>query len=333
MPVNRQIVLKRRPEGLVRRDDFDVVDAKVPEPGENEVLVETLYLGMDATVRTWLSKAEGYIPPVEIGEVVRCSGIGRVLETNSQKVPEGALVATLTGWQERAVVGDDPMLTTVLADGADPLAELSVFGSAGMTAYVGLTEVGKVKEGETVVVSAAAGATGSTAVQIAKILGARVIGVAGSDEKCRWLVDDLGADGAINYRTDDLAGKIKEFCPKGVDVFFDNTGGPVLDAVLGRIGNAGRVVLCGAISSYNDHHKPPGPSNYLNLISRRASMQGFISWDYWGRWAEITGQLRAWVNDGSLRYRTHIFEGLDAAPDALNAMFTGENIGKIVVKL
>jgi NADPH-dependent curcumin reductase CurA len=242
-------------------------------------------------------------------------------------------VATLTGWQQRAVVGDDPMLTTVLADGADPLAELSVFGSAGMTAFVGLTEIAKVREGETVVVSAAAGATGSTAVQIAKILGARVIGVAGSDEKCRWLVGDLGADGAINYRSDDLTAKFKELCPKGVDVFFDNTGGPVLDAVLGRIGNGGRVVLCGAISSYNDHHKPPGPANYLNLISRRASMQGFISWDYWGRWAEITDQLRAWVTDGSLRYRTHIYEGLDSAPDALNAMFTGENIGKIVVRL
>jgi NADPH-dependent curcumin reductase CurA len=331
--MNRQIVLKRRPEGLVSRDDFEVVDAKLPEPGDNEVLIETLYLGMDATVRTWLSRAEGYIPPVEIGEVVRCSGIGRVLETNSDKVPVGALVTTLTGWQQRAVVGDDPMLTTVLADGADPLAELSVFGSAGMTAYVGLTEIAKVREGETVVVSAAAGATGSNAVQIAKILGARVIGVAGSEEKCRWLVDDLGADGAINYRSDDLAAKLKEFCPKGVDVFFDNTGGPVLDAVLGRIGNGGRVVLCGAISSYNDHHKPPGPANYLNLISRRASMQGFISWDYWGRWAEITDQLREWVRDGSLRYRIHVFEGLDSAPDALNAMFTGENIGKIVVKL
>jgi NADPH-dependent curcumin reductase CurA len=333
MSVNRQIVLKRRPEGLVDSDDFEVVDAKMPEPGDNEALVETLYLGMDATVRTWLSKAEGYIPPVEIGEVVRCSGIGRVVESNSDKVPMGALVATLTGWQQHAVVGDDPMLTTVLAEDADPLAELSVFGSAGMTAYVGLTEIGKVRDGETVVVSAAAGATGSTAVQIAKILGAKVIGVAGSDEKCRWLTDDLGADGAINYRTDDLAAKLKEHCPKGVDVFFDNTGGPVLDAVLGRIANGGRVVLCGAISSYNDHHKPPGPANYLNLISRRASMQGFISWDYWGRWAEITDQLRAWVQDGSLRYRTHIFEGLEAAPDALNAMFTGENIGKIVVKL
>ncbi|HEV3227193.1 MAG TPA: NADP-dependent oxidoreductase [Acidimicrobiales bacterium] len=331
--MNRQIVLTRRPEGLVTRDDFDVVEAKMPEPAEHEVRVETLYLGLDATVRTWLSKAEGYIPPVEIGEVVRCSGIGRVVESNSDKVPSGALVATLTGWQEHAVVGDDPMLTTVLAADADPLAELSIFGSAGMTAYVGLTDVGKVREGDTVVVSAAAGATGSSAVQIAKILGARVIGVAGSHEKCEWLTNDLGADGAINYRTDDLAGSIKAHCSKGVDVFFDNTGGPILDAVLGRIANGGRVVLCGAISSYNDHHKPPGPANYLNLISRRASMQGFISWDAWGRWSEITGQLRSWQQEGKLRYRVHTFDGLESAPEALNAMFTGENIGKIVVKL
>ena len=331
--MNRQILLRQRPEGLVSHEDFEVVDGPMPVPGDNEVLIETMYLGLDATVRTWLSKAEGYIPPVEIGEVVRCSGIGRVLESNSDKVAAGTLVACLTGWQQYATAGDDPMLTTPLATDADPLAELSVFGSAGMTAYVGLTEIGKVRSGETVVVSAAAGATGSTAVQIAKILGARVIGVAGSDEKCAWLVGDLGVDGAINYRTDDLRASLKEHCPKGVDVFFDNTGGPILDAVLGRIANGGRVVLCGAISSYNDHHKPPGPANYLNLISRRASMQGFISWDAWGRWAEITDQLRAWVRDGSLRYRIHTFDGLESAPDALNAMFTGENIGKIVVKL
>jgi NADPH-dependent curcumin reductase CurA len=221
----------------------------------------------------------------------------------------------------------------VLAEDADPLAELSVFGSGGMTAYVGLTEIGKVKEGETVVVSAAAGNTGSVAVQIAKILGARAIGIAGTDEKCAWLRDDLGVDGTINYKTDDLAAKIKEHCPKGVDVFFDNTGGPVLDAVLGRIATGGRVVLCGSISSYNDHHKPPGPANYLNLISRRASMQGFISWDSWGRWKEITDQLREWVREGKLKYRAHIFDGLESAPDALNALFTGENTGKIVVKL
>ncbi len=331
--INRQLVLTQRPDGLVRREDFEAVDGKVPEPGPGEVLVRTDWLGIDATVRTWLSTAEGYIPPVEIGEVVRCSGIGTVLASRSDKIPVGAQVATLTGWQEYAVVGDDPMLTTVLADGADPLAALTVFGAAGMTAYVGLTEIGKAREGETVVVSAAAGATGSMAVQIAKILGCRVVGIAGTDEKCRWLLDELHLDGAINHRDDDIPARLKELCPKRVDVFFDNTGGPILDAVLGRLADRGRVVLCGAISSYNDRHKPPGPSNYLNLIARRGRMEGFISWDYWGRWAEITGQLGRWMDEGRLSYRAHVFEGLEHAPDALNAMFTGENVGKIVVRV
>jgi hypothetical protein len=332
-PRNHRVLLAQRPEGLVGDDDFTHDVADVPEPGDGEVLVRTEWVGIDATVRTWLSKAEGYIPPVEIGEVVRSSGIGRVVASNSPKIAEGALVATLTGWQEYAVVGDDPMLTTPLDEGTDPLAALGVFGANGLTAYVGLTDIGQVKEGETVVVSAAAGATGSIAVQIAKILGARVVGIAGTDEKCAWLVDGLGLDGAINHKTDDIPAKLKELCPKRVDVFFDNTGGPILDAVLGRLADHARVVLCGAISSYNDAFKPPGPPNYLNLISRRARMEGFISWDAWGRYGEIMGILGGWVADGRLQHRSHIFEGLEAAPHALNAMFTGENIGKIVVRV
>lgn len=330
---NHRVLLAQRPDGLVREDDFAYDEQPIPEPLSGEVLVQVEWLGIDATVRTWLSKAEGYIEPVEIGEVVRGSGVGRVIASRSERIAEGQLVATLTGWQEYAVVGDDPMLTTPLAEGSDPQAALGVFGANGLTAYVGLTEIGKLKEGETVVVSAAAGATGSIAVQIAKILGCRVIGIAGTDEKCAWLVDDLGADGAINHRTDDIPTKLRELCPKRVDVFFDNTGGPILDAVLGRLADHARVVLCGAISSYNDHHKPPGPPNYLNLISRRASMQGFISWDSWGRWGEITEVLASWVADGRLRHRSHVFEGLASAPHALNAMFTGENIGKIVIKV
>ena len=288
---NHRVLLARRPDGLVQEEDFSHDVQPVPEPGDGEVLLRTEWLGIDATVRTWLSKAEGYIEPVEIGAVVRGSGIGRVLKSRSDKVAEGSLVSTLTGWQEYAVVGDDPMLTTPLADGIDPLAALGVFGSNGMTAYVGLLDIAKIREGQTVVVSAAAGGTGSLAVQIAKRHGCRVIGIAGTDEKCAWLVDELGIDGAINHRTDDLPTRLRELCPKRVDVFFDNTGGPILDAVLGRLADGARVVLCGAISSYNDHHKPPGPPNYLNLISRRARMEGFISWDHWGRWSEITGTL------------------------------------------
>lgn len=331
--VNHRVLLAQRPDGLVREEDFARDVQPVPEPGDGEVLVRTEWLGIDATVRTWLSKAEGYIEPVEIGDVVRGSGVGRVVASRSHRIPEGSMVATLTGWQEYAVVGDDPMLTTPLAEGTDPLAALGVFGANGLTAYVGLTEIGRVRDGETVVVSAAAGATGSIAVQIAKILGCRVIGIAGTDEKCAWLVEDLGLDGAINHRTEDIPARLRELCPKRVDVFFDNTGGPILDAVLGRLADHARVVLCGAISSYNDRHKPPGPPNYLNLISRRARMEGFISWDHWGRWGEITDTLAGWVADGRLRHRSHVFEGLGSAPQALNAMFTGENIGKIVVRV
>jgi NADPH-dependent curcumin reductase CurA len=330
---NHRVLLAQRPDGLVREDDFTHDTQLVDEPGDGEVLIRTEWIGIDATVRTWLSKAEGYIPPVEIGEVVRSSGIGRVLASRSKKIAEGALVATLTGWQEYAVVGDDPMLTTPLAEGTDPQAALGVFGANGLTAYVGLTDIGVAKEGETVVVSAAAGGTGSIAVQIAKILGCRVVGIAGTDEKCAWLVDDLGIDGAINHRTDVIPARLKDLCPKRVDVFFDNTGGPILDAVLGRLADHARVVLCGAISSYNDRHKPPGPPNYLNLISRRARMEGFISWDSWGRYAEIMETLGGWVKSGELRHRSHVFEGLESAPQALNAMFTGENIGKVMIKV
>ncbi len=331
--MNHRVLLAQRPDGLVREADFTHDAQAVPEPADGEVLIRTEWIGIDATVRTWLSKAEGYIPPVEIGEVVRSSGIGRVLASRSPKIAEGDLVATLTGWQEYAVVGDDPMLTTPLDEGTDPQAALGVFGANGLTAYVGLTDIGEVKEGDTVVVSAAAGATGSIAVQIAKLLGCRVIGIAGTDEKCSWLVGDLGLDGAINHRTDDIPARLKELCPKRVDVFFDNTGGPILDHVLGRLADHARVVLCGAISSYNDHHKPPGPPNYLNLISRRARMEGFISWDSWGRYAEIMETLGGWVADGRLRHRSHVFEGLESAPHALNAMFTGENIGKVMIKV
>jgi hypothetical protein len=196
-----------------------------------------------------------------------------------------------------------------------------------------MLEVGEVKEGETVVVSAAAGATGSMAVQMAKLKGARVIGIAGTDEKCRWLVDDLGIDGAINHRTDDVPAKLKELCPKRVDVFFDNVGGAVLDNVLARLAMGGRVVLCGAISSYNDEHRPPGPANYLNLIQRRASMRGFLALDHWGRYGEIVAVLKQWVDEGKLQYRTEVFDGLESGVDAMNAMFEGRNTGKIVIRL
>lgn len=331
---NRAVVLRRRPEGLLRHDDVELVDLPVPEPAPGGFVARTRLLGLDATVRSWLNAGEGYFPAVEIGEVVRCSGVAVVEASDNERFPPGTVVTALTGWQEHVALEDNGLVTPVGKDGdVDMDAYLAVYGSPGLTAYVGMVEVGEVREGDTVVVSAAAGATGSLAAQIAKIHGARVVGVAGTDEKCGWLADDLGLDGAVNYRTDDLHARLKELCPKRVDVFFDNTGGPILDACLARLANGGRVVLCGAISSYNDAHRPPGPANYLNLIQRRASMRGFLALDHWGRFPEIAAQLAEWVESGQLRYRVHRFHGLDSAVDALNAMFTGANTGKIVVEL
>ncbi|MGH9185345.1 MAG: NADP-dependent oxidoreductase, partial [Acidimicrobiales bacterium] len=246
--------------------------------------------------------------------------------------PVGTLASGLPGWQEYAAFRDDGLATPLPSDG-DPPALLAVFGATGLTAYIGLLDIAKISEGETVVVSAAAGATGSLAAQIAKLHGCRVIGIAGTDEKCAWLVDDLGLDGAINYRTDDVKARLKELCPERVDVYFDNVGGPVLDAVLGGIALRGRVVLCGAISIYNEDRRPPGPANYVNLIQRRGRMEGFLALDHWDRLDEVNARLGEWVATGQLRYRTHVFEGLSQAPKALNAMFTGDNIGKIVIRL
>jgi NADPH-dependent curcumin reductase CurA len=335
---NEGVVLRSRPVGLLRHEDVELVDLPMPEVPPGGVLVETEWIGIDATVRSWLQEGEGYFPAVEIGEVVRSSGSGRVIATDSPNYRLGDVATALTGWQRYVALPDDILVTNVgHGDEVDQQAHLAVYGSAGMTAYIGMLEVGEVQPGDTVVVSAAAGATGSLAAQIAKLHGARVVGIAGSPEKCAWLTDPpeqggLGLDGAIDHHADDLAAQLKELCPKRVDVYFDNVGGPVLDAVLARIANGARVVLCGAISSYNDAHRPPGPANYQNLIQRRASMRGFLTLDHWGRFGEIQPKLQALVESGDLRYRTTTFDGLESGVDALNAMFTGANIGKVVIR-
>jgi NADPH-dependent curcumin reductase CurA len=331
METNRRIVLRQRPVGLLTWDDVELEEAAVPELAPGEALVHSEMLGMDATVRSWLNQADGYLPPVEIGEVIRCAGNGTVVATKSDAFGIGDVVTTLTGMQDFVVVRDD-VFSNRFPPGTAIAPLLSVYGSPGMTAYVGLVDIGRATAGETVVVSAAAGATGSMVGQIGKILGCRVVGIAGTDEKCRFVVDELGFDACINYRTDDIAARLKELAPK-VDVYFDNVGGPILDAVLRRINQGGRVVLCGAISAYNETTKPAGPANYINLISRRASMQGFIALDHWGRFAEIQERLSRWVDDGELRPVEQYFEGLESSIDALNALFTGANVGKVIVRL
>ena len=328
---NRQILLRRRPVGLLGPQDTELVTTATPAPADGEALLRTTYIGLDAAARTWLNDQPGYLPPVALGEVVRAAGIGEVVETRCDAYQVGDIVTTLTGFQEYSIIRDD-VFSTLIPGETDQIAIMSVYGSSGATAYFGMTDIGRPQPGETVVVSAAAGATGSVAGQIAKIAGARVIGIAGGPQKCRAVVEDFGFDACIDYKNEDLAAALKQHCPRGVNVYFDNVGGPILNAVLGRIAPKARVVLCGVISSYltGEH---PGPANYVNLLAKTASMQGFNALDEWNRFDEAFGDLRRWEHEGSLRHRETIFDGLESCVDALNGLFTGANIGKMLVKV
>ncbi|MCU1497821.1 MAG: NADP-dependent oxidoreductase [Acidimicrobiales bacterium] len=328
---NQQILLRRRPDGLVQPGDTELVTAPAPEPAEGEALVRNTYLGIDAAIRTWLNDQRGYLPPVQLGEVVRAAGVGEVVASRCDAYAVGDVVTTLSGFQEYVLVRDD-LFTTVIPGVVDQLAMMSVYGSTGATAYFGMTDIGRPRPGETVVVSAAAGATGSLAGQIAKIAGARVVGIAGGPEKCRVVVEEFGFDACIDHHEDDVAAALREHCPERVDVYFDNVGGPILDAVLGRLAPKARVALCGVISSYltGEH---PGPANYVNLLARSALMQGFNTLDQWDRFEEAFASLRQWEQAGRLVHREHIFDGVGSCVDALNGLFTGANIGKTVVRI
>ena len=329
--INRQIVLRRRPSGLVDPQDTELVNSEAPSPAAGDALLRTTYVGLDAAVRTGLNAQPGYLPPVGIGEVIRAAGVGEVIESRCPAYQVGDIVTTLTGFQEYSIIRDD-IFSTPIPGESDQRAIMSVYGSGGATAYFGMKEVGRPQPGETVVVSAAAGATGSIAGQIAKIAGARVIGIAGGPEKCRAVVEDFGFDACIDYKKDDLRAELKQHCPKGVNVYYDNVGGEILDTVLGRLAPKARVVLCGVISSYltGEH---PGPANYVNLLSKTASMQGFNALDMWDRFDEAFADLRRWGAEGVLVHRETVFEGLESCVDALNGLFTGANIGKMLVKV
>lgn len=329
---NRQVVLRRRPTGLVAPGDTELISGPAPDLAEGEALLRTTYVGLDAAVRTWLNDQPGYLPPVQLGEVIRAAGIGEVVATRCPAFAVGDVVTTLSGFQEYVIIRDDIFSTPVPGKGVDQLAVMSVYGPTGATAYMGMMDIGRPQPGETVVVSAAAGATGSVAGQIAKIAGARAVGIAGGPEKCRAVVEDFGFDACIDYKNDDLRAALKEHCPRRVDVYFDNVGGTILDAVLGRLATKARVVLCGVISSYlSGEH--PGPANYVNLLSKTALMQGFNALDDWGRFEEAFAALRRWEGEGLIRHRETVFEGIDSCVDALNGLFTGANIGKMLVKL
>jgi NADPH-dependent curcumin reductase CurA len=326
--MNRQFLLAARPKGWVKETDFEFQETDIPQPGEGEVLVRTEYISIDPSMRGQMENRGDYVAPLQLGDVMRANGVGRVTESNHPDYADGDLVLGVFGMQDYA-----------LSKGAglrkfdrkiDPLAGLSVYGGTGMTAYFGLLDLGEPKAGDTVVISGAAGATGSIAGQIAKIKGCRVIGLAGSDEKCTFL-REVGFDEVINYKTDNIAEKLDDYCPGGINIYFDNVGGEILDLCLNRLAINARVVLCGGISRYNMEGPIPGPVNYFNLIFRRARMEGFIVLDYAKQFPEATEQLQAWVASGDIQYRVHVVEGFRQLPKALIGMFEGDNIGKTVV--
>lgn len=334
--INRQFRLAARPVGLVKESDFEYREEPIPSPKDGEVLVRTIYLSLDPTNRIWMSDMDQYMPPVEIGSVMRGLIIGVVEESKNQNFKQGDLVSGLLGWQDYALVCSDSVSSLQLLP--NPLfAPLSAFmgplGATGWTAYFGLLDIGQPKAGETVVVSAAAGAVGSVVGQIAKIKDCRVVGITSSDEKCRWLVEELGFDWAINYKTADLVSALAQSCPKGIDVYFDNVGGSILDAVLPKMNLYGRIPLCGLISTYNASEPVPGPYNYSQILMKRLRVQGFLILDYFSQSHIAIKDIGQWLQQGKIKYALEIVEGLENAPKALQKLFDGNKKGKLLVKV
>ena len=331
---NRRLVLAERPSGMVDESTVKLQQDSVPSPGDGEALARVRYLSIDPTIRTWMDDAPGYLPPIAIDEVVRSAGIAEVMESNSGNYEPGQLLFGMTGWQDYVIADEGERALQTLPPGIPPTTALGLFGVTGMTAYFGLLDVGAMKEGDVVVVSGAAGATGSTVGQIARLKGAgKVIGIAGGGKKCSWLGDEVGFDATIDYKGEDVAARLREEAPEGIDLYFDNVGGEILNACLGQLAMRGRVVLCGAISQYNDRAAGTGPSNYVALIPRRGRMQGFIILDYIARFPEGQAEMAGWLSSGKIKSAEHVVEGLEHAPDALNLLFTGGNIGKVIVKV
>jgi NADPH-dependent curcumin reductase CurA len=331
---NRRMVLAERPTGMVDERTVRMEEDEVPTPGAGEALARVRYLSIDPTIRTWMDDAPGYLPPIGIDEVVRAGGIAEVMESNTDLYEPGQLLFGMTGWQDYVIADEGERAMQALPPGVSPTIAIGLFGITGMTAYFGLLDVGKMKEGDVVVVSGAAGATGSTVGQIAKVKGAgKVIGIAGGPTKCSWIVDELGFDATIDYKNDDVPARLREEAPEGIDLYFDNVGGQILDDCLAQLAMRGRVVLCGAIASYNDRGALTGPANYRSLIIRRGRMEGFIILDFVGRFPEAQAEMAGWLAEGKVKSAEHIVEGLEHAPDALNLLFTGGNIGKVIVKV
>ena len=331
--MNKQLILEKRPIGMATADTWKLIDSTIPELKDGEVLIENHYISLDPAMRGWMNEGKSYIPPVQLGEVMRAGSIGKVVKSNNH--PKYKVGDVLTGWggvQQYSVTNGDsyyPVDTNL----APMPTYIGTLGMPGMTAYFGILEVGKIKEGDVVLVSGAAGAVGSVVGQIGKIKGCRVIGIAGGPEKCKYLTEELGFDGAIDYKNEILFKALKDHCPKGIDVYFDNVGGEILDAALARLRMHARVVICGAISQYNNTTAIKGPSNYLSLLVNRATMQGMVVMDYAKDYRKAAMEMGGWMAQGKLKSREDIYEGIENFHDTYQRLFSGEKKGKLVLKV
>ena len=329
---NRQFRLISRPVGMVKRSDFEFITVPAGEPGAGEVLVRVLYLSLDPAMRGWMNEGKSYIAPVGLGEVMRAGGVGRVVKSNDPTLAAGDLVVGITGIQDY-VVSKAAGLRKIDPQVAPLPRYLGALGMTGLTAYFGLLDIGQPKEGETVVVSAAAGAVGAVVGQIAKIKGCRVIGIAGGAAKCSYIVDELGFDAAVDYKNEDVRKALARHCPKGIDIYFDNVGGEILETALSLLARRARVIICGAISQYNSTTGMVGPRNYMSLLVNHALMEGFVVFDYAERYAEGMKALAGWTIEGKLKAREDVVDGLETFPETLLKLFRGENFGKLVIKV
>jgi NADPH-dependent curcumin reductase CurA len=330
---NRQWVLRQRPQGLIQDGDLELIETPVPDLKETEVLVRTIYLSLDPTNRTWMNDSQGYLPPVGLGEVMRGLTLGVVEQSKSERFKAGDIVTPLSGgWADYAVVHEQGLRPVHRAPGMPLTANLSVLGMTGLTAYFGVTDVLKARAGETLVISAAAGAVGSIAGQVAKQRGARVIGIAGGPDKCRWLTEELGFDAAVDYKNEDVGEALDRLAPDGIDLNFENVGGDIMIAVWNRLNIHARMAVCGLISSYNATRMPPSP-NFSRIITHRLNVQGFLVLDYAHRAREMVEEMGPWLADGRVKWKVHVDDGLEGAVTSLNRLFTGDHDGKLLVRV
>jgi NADPH-dependent curcumin reductase CurA len=330
--INHKFLLAARPVGMLKRSDWSFTEEPVGEPNEGELLVQVLYISLDPAMRMWINDVRSYIPPVGIGELMRALGAGIVAASRNPRFAVGDHVSGSFGVQEYALT-DGRGVTKVDAKAAPLPKYLSALGMPGMTAYFGLLDTGQPKPGETVVVSAAAGAVGNLVGQIAKITNCRVVGIAGGPDKCSYIVHELGFDAAIDYKSEDVKQSLRKHCPKGIDVYFDNVGGTILEAALSNLARGARVVICGAISQYNNTGPAAGPRNYMSLLTNRAAMKGMLVFDYVDRYPQAKAEMAGWMAAGKLKSREDIVSGIANFPETLLKLFNGENSGKLMLKV